>query len=389
VWCVVDGHALDSELRARVLGAELARRRPDCTVRTFSAAQSAEVYTVNALEPVVRLHGHGAPHARELAAGLDLVVSSFDTDDLERVPPEIVSLLAGGPGAPARHAAFAIGIDAVAGAVAIDALAASERITVLDDGSPDHWRAHSGRELDGRLSHPGVLAPRWFSDRLLIARREFLRAIDAWPGEDGPLIVQGGPEALRLVERIGTLGTRPIVALDARAEDAAFSAAVVAAVPGSRRLPDSAGVEDRVAAIAGASEVLASSAAVRAVARAFGIASSTLEREPDATSVTRDAIAALDDELDLVAGLAPGTLPGALAWSELEVARRALDARGNRLNAERVAFADAMVVERERYHELLAQHTALQAGYDDIRQLEVVRWRFALANLRRRVFRRQ
>ncbi|MGH8977902.1 MAG: hypothetical protein ACRDV7_07485, partial [Acidimicrobiia bacterium] len=116
---------------------------------------------------------------------------------------------------------------------------------------------------------------------------------------------------------------------------------------------------------------------------------STLEREPDVASATRDALAALDDELDLVAGLAPGPHPGALAWSELEAARRALDARGRRLNAERVAFADEMVAERERYHELLAQHAALQAGYDQIRALEVVRWRFALGELRRRVFRKR
>ena len=44
-----------------------------------------------------------------------------------------------------------------------------------------------------------------------------------------------------------------------------------------------------------------------------------------------------------------------------------------------------MVAERARYHELLEQLADMQAGYDDIRQLEVVRWRVALGDLRRRL----
>ena len=236
------------------------------------------------------------------------------------------------------------------------------------------------------LAHPAILAPRWFSPRLLEARREFLRALHVWPTEDGPLILQGGASDIDALDRIRTRVDRPVVVVRSMATDDSFADAACAAIAGARQLPEMAGIEDLIAAIAGATRVVAASPVVRDLAHAFGVPCMRLDDTVPSEAVDlTDAMDALDSELDRVVALAPGPDPGPLAWSELAAAQRALDARGQRLEAERVAFADAMVAERARYHELLAQLADMQAGYDDIRQLEVVRWRVALGDLRRRL----
>ena len=184
-------------MRVRVLVSEVARRRPDLSVRAFSAADATGSAATNGIDPIELLHGHDAARRRELAAGLDLVIGSFDADDMRRVPGAAGELLAAGPGAPARYTAFGIGLDAATDPKVIEALVGAERVSLLDDGSADQWPAAAPRPPAVVLAHPALLAPRWFSARLLEARREFLRALHVWPTEDGPLILQGGAQRHR------------------------------------------------------------------------------------------------------------------------------------------------------------------------------------------------
>ena len=153
---------------------------------------------------------------------------------------------------------------------------------------------------------------------------------------------------------------RSVVAIvaDSANGDSAFADAVVANVKSAFLLPDMAGTaptEDRVAAIAGAGGVLAASSVVRDVARSFEVPSASLHEfasrassDFDALFANRETIdekdARLDDDFDAIARLAGSPGPGVLAWSELAALRAALDARGRRLTAERIAMADAMSV---------------------------------------------
>ena len=67
----------------------------------------------------------------------------------------------------ARYAAFGIGLDAATDPKVIEALVGAERVSLLDDGSADQWPAAAPRPPAVVLAHPAILAPRWFSPRLL------------------------------------------------------------------------------------------------------------------------------------------------------------------------------------------------------------------------------
>jgi hypothetical protein len=403
VWGVFDPPSLDAQLRRRVLAHECARRRPDLSVRAFTTVASDEGITGNDVDPLEPLTGADAPRRNELAAGLDLVVSTFDLDALDALPPESAALLLEGPGPPTRIAWHAIRADCTPKPDVVAAAARADHLSLREHLGADLWGATNGRAEDARVAHPALLTPRLFERRLLEARRAFLRAIDAWPADERPLVVQGSEADRQLVAALRTLARHSVVTLPAHTPaEATFSAAVASALgPEGRELPEHAGVEDVVAAIAGAAGVIATSEVTLALARAFGIphASSTdLAATPTGTSIEEvlgasapidDDVARLDADLDGIMRLAPGPGPGRLEWSEILAARAALDARGRRLSYERVAFADAMVAERARFDALQQQLGELQAGYDDIRRLEVVRWRIALSDLRRRLWRRK
>ena len=55
------------------------------------------------------------------------------------------------------------------------------------------------------------------------------------------------------------------------------------------------------------------------------------------------------------------------------------------MTAERVAMADAVLADRERVAALERQVADLEAAYQDVRNLEVVRLRVALGDLRTRL----
>jgi hypothetical protein len=398
VWGSFDTDALGAQLRMRVVASELARRRPDLTVRAFAPSGAQRPFPADAGEPLESLDDVFGAQGRELADALDLVVVSVAVGDLADHQMHLLR----GPGSPARLAWHAVGIPdglTVERAAALrKAGAHADRISVLDDGSATRWATLGGEPGVTETAHPALLAPRLFAPKLLIARLEFLRAIGAWPRDASAIVVQADAETS--VERLASaLAGRPVVAMvaDAAAGDAAFADALVARLRAAQRLPGDAGTEDRVAAIGGAAGVVASSPDVLDVARAFGVPHASvdalLSRPPAATlehvlvtsASIADGVRRLDDDLDAIAALARGPAPGPLAWSELAATRAALEARGRRMTAERVAMADAVLADRERVAALERQVAELEAAYHDVRNLEVVRLRVALGDLRTRL----
>jgi hypothetical protein len=398
VWGAFDTDALGPQIRMRVVVSELARRRPDLVVRAFAPSGAQRPFAADAGEPLEALDERFGARMRELADALDVVVFSVDVGDLA---DDQMKLLAG-PGSPARLAWHAVGIpdpvSAERAAAVAKAATHADRISLLDDGSAKRWTASGGKEGFPATAHPALLVPRLFASELLAARLEFLRAIEAWPPDARVIVVQADaetvPDAL-----VRALTDRPVVAMvaDGRAGDAQFAGALVARLPSARQLPPDAGTEDRVAAIAGAAGVVATSPVVRDIARAFGVPNASIDAfssRPDAATLEQILVAPrlitdderrIDDDLDAIAALAPVPAPGALAWSELAAARAALAARGRRLTAERVAMADAVLADRERVAALERRVAELEAAYQDVRNLEVVRWRVALGDLRTRL----
>lgn len=384
--------AFDAQLRSRILVVELARRRPDHAVRCFAPFDAGAPFSDDPTEPVESLTDMAGRPWPGIGAALDLaVVTVDDVSAAASLTASIAATTGDHTGAPVAWHAVAVP-DAGTARAAAEHTALVRRISVLDDGSPDRWSAAGGAAVAAVVPHPGVLAARVFAPSVLGARLELLRALDAWPHDGRAIVVHGGAEHGDAVDELRAPDGSALVVLGGD-DDAA---AVDARDPVALRIPHGASVEDRVAAIAGAVGVVSSSPAVLAVARAFGVPHASPEalRERGSRSIAEvlndpssidDDLARADDDLDAVAALAAGPAPARLAWSQLAAAEGALDARGRRLAAERVAMADAVVHERERARVLEQRLAELQTAYDDVRNLEVVRWRVALGNLRSRL----
>jgi hypothetical protein len=390
--------AFDAQLRSRVLVSELARRRPDLVVRRFAPFDDGAPFPGSATEPVEPLTDLAGRPWPGLGAEVDLAVVTVD--DVAGAASQAASIAATTTDhTGARVVWHAVGCpDGDATSEAVAHHAAIHRISMLDDGSVDRWAAAGGPAVAAAVPHPGVLAARVLPRSVLGARLELLRALDAWPLDGRAIVVHGGAAHTDTVDALRTPEGHTLVVLCARSDPGEddYAAAVTARVPSARRIPDEASPEDVVAAIAGAAGVVISSPAVLAVARAFGVPHARTDelRECGARSILEvlhepagidDDLARADDDLDAIAALAAGPPPSRLAWSQLAAAEAALDARGRRLATERTVMADAVVQERERARVLEQRVAELQAAYDDVRNLEVVRWRMALGRLRTRL----
>jgi hypothetical protein len=174
----------------------------------------------------------------------------------------------------------------------------------------------------------------------------------------------------------------PVTVVQGAGEDAGTAAGTVvriAAGPGDPDVPFALGagatVDDLLTAIALADDVVATAPSVRAVAAAFR------GGEPD-------EVVALDAWFDALAQQVTGRPVERFAGSERDALRRALDARGRRLAAERSAMADRVwAIERHLEGQLAerdARITALEAERDALRARIEVRVRAALGRVARR-----
>ena len=182
LWGAFDLDSLGELLRLRVVRAELARRRPDLTVRAYAPLGSTRPITIAEAEPVEALDPPGEHLARELAATLSAVVV---TADLAHLNPRVLAvaygddesvaatrakfLLSGAPGRPLAWHAMALpaGMEAQDRSLVRDAADGATRISARDQESRTRLdEAGIGGEI-AVVGDPALLAPRVFSPSLL------------------------------------------------------------------------------------------------------------------------------------------------------------------------------------------------------------------------------
>lgn len=392
IWGCFDLESLGAHLTLRVATAELSRRLPGVAVRAFAPFGSSRPIPLDGGEPVEPLDPPTATHSRALASELDLVVVTgdvalFDPGRLaaaygvsEETAAAFAHLLTSGPaGVPLALSGISVRED-------IDDKA--ERCAHVSVSDLRSQALLPGATL---LPHPALLAPRVFAPRVIEKRTSFLRAMGWWPEAATPVVVQGGSaDAGRAAEVAAALGDTPVVVIEAEAGDAEFAAALLDHLPGALRLPGIAGVEDRVAAVAGASRVVAASPVLHALATAYGRPRSHLDApsEPEQPEDRAAGEGALDAEYDALAALVPGAHPAPLVAAEVEALRAALNARGHRLASERVLMADHVLALRADYEGRLANCVAEAEAMERENALLRSRWSIRLRSAAGRALRR-
>ncbi len=284
LWGAFDVDDLRQSLLARTTRTELERRLPGVRLRSAAPYGGARTSRVDPGEPLEPL---GGGHGREQAElALDAVVV---TGVVLTAPDQVADLygepagedhpallLARGPGATAAPVLWsAIDLRRAGEQGAADWLAEHPDATVLE-GTAGAIVRGSGRSLPD----PGLLASSTFDPALLERRLTYLRATGAWPQTGLAVLLQlsarsvdavdAVAEALSLLARSGTEVTVVLAELDASSGDAVALAPLQAALAlPTTVLPVSAGLDDLVAAVAGADAVLATSPTALAVARSF------------------------------------------------------------------------------------------------------------------------
>jgi hypothetical protein len=216
-------------------------------------------------------------------------------------------------------------------------------------------------QLDTDVDDVARIARRQIDEAALGRHREFLVAMEWWPRvrDHDVVVVQG----------------------EAGYPSNATTVVVVEAEPGDDRdgerrisLREGASVDDVVAAIALADDVVATAPSVLALDAAFA------EHDP--------SIMRLDAQLDDLCRAVAGVEPARLVTREVAALRDALDTRGRRLAWERAAMADRVwEIERRLEGELAARDARiaeLERERDALRQRIEVRARAALGKVKRR-----
>jgi hypothetical protein len=348
-----------------------------------------------------------------LVCGDDCLVTPHRAAELwgEGVPAAAATLLVDGLGAAleseCRVEWAGVGLDATPeGDLAERIRAASSRrqpITVVDSGSAAHLTG-AGVTAPIRVSAPcALLLPMILGEEVLLARRDFLRAMGwAWP-QGGVVTVAGDRSLLGLAAPLGRalvpLVTDGVVAVQLavsgglRGEED-FAGALGAALGGRfRRLPGVSAPDDLAATVAGSAAYVGPAGLGLWLAGALGVpcatpvavdrqgdladelgavrfapteAAATLRRllAPDAPRPSpRAAIARVEQHLDACAeralhaawrraGTAGRATDGWVATSRrLAALRRALDGRGRQLVEDRRAFTT-------RLDRVVAEHHA-------------------------------
>ena len=198
-----------------------------------------------------------------------------------------------------------------------------------------------------RATHPAALASAVTDADVLARRLGFVRAV-GWAPPDGPFVAVQVDRTDQVGDITRALRGDEAVVIVPAGGDAAACAALASVLSTPYVLPPIASIDDRVAVLRAADRVLATDVAAQAVAAADDRSVAALESEYDAIGARLDADAS-----------------GALVLPEIDALRAALAARGRRLNAERLAFADALRAanaERDHARAELAQYAVERDG---------------------------
>lgn len=303
LWGCFDTDSLGDQLTLRVVRAALGRRLPRALVRAFAPVGSTRRTVLASAEIVEPLLPADDVHVRALDASLALVVVTGD-EPRWRTDALVAEY----------------GIDREAG----------QRLEALVLGTADGFgpvRVRHG------TTHPAVLASAVVDADLRARRLGFVRAV-GWAPPAGPFVAVQADRTDQISDATRALrGDEAVVVVPAGGDEVAC-AALASALSTPYVLPPIASLDDRVAVLLGADRVVATDLATQAVAAA------------DDTAVTD-----LESEYDAIAARLEATADGPLVLPEIDALRAALDARGRRLDTERVAFADALrAAHAERDH---------------------------------------
>jgi hypothetical protein len=408
IWGTFDVAEYGDLLLPRIFEHELRRRLPYARIYPYAPLGAEHPIGMDGGRPAAPLGAWTRARRAQLAEQLDLVaVSGSDVihvrDDLhhdayaEAAPGALPDFepsrfFVDGLGAELERRCpvvwHAVGVPFEFGAAEAarvrDALVSKRYVSARDELSRERLLA-TGTEQDiAVVPDPVVLVARLFAAPVLEKRLEYLRAVDCYPRDDAPLVVQGGAVLARHVDRIAetlsqTLQRRPelpivLVALDRGGAE--FAEALASRLDGPvSRLPAAVTLEDLVAAIASARGFAGSSRQGYLTARAFGVPGVHLSGDPaeleqaimalpDAEtdeSAVRVLADAVDEQFDTLAAIAEESWSKRLAASAdadadaAELARnlaeaerrhdallRAYAARGERLLAERLRVAEIL-----------------------------------------------
>jgi hypothetical protein len=357
----------------RVVELELRRRLPHLRVDLF--APDAQTLPTRALRPPAALCRPSRGRPDSFAELYDLILiagepAPRDVEDLRRLLEGLA-----GRCPVAFHC------------VSVRDTTLQDRLTALDPEIPE-------------FPEPAFLAPRLVADDVLAKRLGYLRIMGWYPPSSAPILIEKAQAASEVESG------RPVVLLEPTGESGLPAGIEV------YRLDGDAAVDDWIAAIAHARCLASGSASVTATALAFGVPASD-DRE---LGPADEAAARLDDHFDGLAELTEGswatrgearrgpsvtTLARALADAELraDLLLRAYEARGNRLVAERLRFAELidaldadiekaeLAVHNEELRSQIARMDAAEAaarlGIDEL-EAELAKLRAEVQQLRER-----
>jgi polysaccharide pyruvyl transferase len=245
------------------------------------------------------------------------------------------------------------------------------RVSVSDPTSRDRLEQATAERQFCIVPDPTILISRLFDVEVLRKRRDYLRVLDCYPADKAPILIQGdasladrASEIASAIRKVSDPGDELVlVELSETRGDRLFANAIAGHLPGVRRLPESASLEDITAAIANARAFVAAAPQGRSAALAFGAPTAPLTadptlvfpdgmKEPNPVPLQEEADASLDELAEIAERswsarvAADGHTPIELALAlreadeRYELLLRAHEARGHRLVTERLKFAE-------------------------------------------------
>jgi hypothetical protein len=408
IWGPFDLADYANLLVPRIFEHELLRRLPNARVFPYAPLGAEHPIAMDGGRPAAQLGSWTPARRAQLAEQLDLVaVGGSDAihvrDDLYRgayaeAPDAVADLepsrfFVDGLGAelesrcPVVWHAVGVPFDLSPGEAdrVREALASKRYVSVCDPSSRERLFSTGTEREIALVPDPAVLADRCFPAETLRKRLDYLRAVECYPPEERPLILQANTAVVSDIDSFARVVSEAaqrhpglpivLVSLKPGQGDAEFAEALAPRIDQAvYRLPAEVTLDDLVAAIANARVFVGSSLAGYSTALAFGVPGALLNDDAgelaetlatllhgDAASATRGdrrLADAADEHFDTVATIAEHSWserlvqsPGSTAELGRELAEaerrhdallRAYSARGERLVAERMRFAELL-----------------------------------------------
>lgn len=294
IWGRFDVADYGNLLAPRILEHELRRRLPNARVHPYAPLGAEHPIGMDGGRPAAPLGSWTPARRAQLAEQLDLVAVA-GADVIQAAPNAAAELEPGGffvdgLGAELERRCpvvwHAVGVpfklDAGAAKCVRDALASKRYVSVHGPSSRERLLATGTEQEIALVPDPAVLVSRLFPAETLSKRAGYLRAVESYPTEERPLLLQGSAAVAPHVEQVAATVSEAaqhhpgvpivLVALAPARGDAEFAEALASRIPVPvYRLPAEVTLEDLVAAIANARAFVGSSPQGYLTALAFGV----------------------------------------------------------------------------------------------------------------------